>query len=163
MELDPHVRTDNDIETTRGNYGVCISMTTQWISACKTYGEVTREWQIGSGGAFLVRQAAGMIGQNRGDENIIHNAGLAIVSEIDDASLADLATQGYHILSIWNAAGDEGHSMGTRVAGNSYQFFDPNFGLYHAGSALELVADVALHCQNHYPDLNAEHICRRIN
>ena len=162
MELDSHVRTNNNIETTEGNYGVCISMTAQWIGACKLYGEVTREWQIGSSGSFLVRQAAGMIGARVGDENIIRNAGLTIASESDDPSLAEIAKQGYHILSIWNGAGTEGHSMGTRVAGNSYQFFDPNFGLYHARYAAGLSADVAEHCRLHYPALNAEFICRQI-
>jgi hypothetical protein len=138
-------------------------MTTQWISACKSYGEVTRDWQIGSGGAFLVRQAAGMIGQRVGDENIIHNAGLTIASEIDDPSLADIATEGFHILSIWNAPGNQGHSMGTRVTDSSFQFFDPNFGLYHAKNVTGLIADVADHCRTYYPTLNAEYISRRIS
>jgi hypothetical protein len=148
MELDKHVRTNNNIETTKGNYGVCISMTTQWISACKSYGEVTRDWQIG---------------QRVGDENIIHNAGLTIASEIDDPSLADIATEGFHILSIWNAPGNQGHSMGTRVTDSSFQFFDPNFGLYHAKNVTGLIADVADHCRTYYPTLNAEYISRRIS
>ncbi len=42
MKLDDHVRTNNNLETTRGNYGVCISMTTRWIRSTKETGGVTR-------------------------------------------------------------------------------------------------------------------------
>ncbi len=162
MTLDDHVRSDNNVETTRGNYGVCISMTTQWISASKRYGGVTRTWQIGRTGSFRIRQAAGMIGQQRGDENIIRNARLVIQQERDDPTYFAIATPGYHILSIWNTAGDAGHSMGTWVQNGRYQFFDPNFGLYHANSALELIGDVSAHCTREYAGLNAEHIVRKI-
>ena len=162
MRLDEYVRTDNSIETTRGNYGVCISMTTQWIRASKRHNGVTRTWQIGSGGAFRIRQAAGMIGQQTGDDSIIRNAGLVVVSQRNDPTLIGIATQGYHILSIWNTAGNQGHSMGTWVAGNAYQFFDPNYGLYHADSSISLIGDVLTHCTTEYPGLNAEYISRKI-
>ena len=162
MELDEHVRTNNNIETTKDSYGVCISMTTQWILASMRYNGVTRSWQVGSSGSFLVRQAAGMIGQQTGDENIIQNAGLSILGECNDPSLTDIATPGYHILSIWNAGGTEGHSMGTRVTANAFEFFDPNFGLYHANSAIGLAGDAYAHCLRWYPGLQAEHISRQV-
>jgi hypothetical protein len=162
MRLDEHVRTNNNIETTKSKYGVCISMTTQWILASKRHDGVTRTWQIGSGGAFRIRQAAGMIGQQRGDDNIIRNAGLFVQSERDDPTLIGIATQGYHILSIWNAAGNSGHSMGSWAQGAIYQFFDPNFGLFHADNSISLIGDVLQHCRTVYPGLNAEHILRKI-
>ncbi len=162
MRLDDHVQTNNNIETTRDSYGVCISMTTQWISASRQHGGVTRTWQIGSGGAFLVRQAAGMIGQQRGDDAIIRNAGLQVLGQVDDPALIGLGTPGYHILSIWNGAGDAGHSMGSRVDGTTFEFFDPNFGLYRADSAMALAHDVRAHCAQYYADLNAEYVIRNI-
>ncbi|MGE0018568.1 MAG: YopT-type cysteine protease domain-containing protein [Draconibacterium sp.] len=162
MKLDDHVRTNNNLETTKGNYGVCISMTTRWIRSTKETGGVTRVWQIGNPGSFLVQQAAGMFGQQRGDENIILNSGLFIQSQHEDSVLSSLSTEGFHIISIWNTAGSVGHSMGTWVSGNTFQFFDPNFGLYHAENLFALTSDIISHCHFNYPDLTSRFIIRRV-
>lgn len=162
MKLDDYVRTNNLIETTRGNYGVCISMTTQWIRATKESGGVSRVWQIGNAGAFLVQQATGMIGQQKGDENIIRNSGLFIQSQNEDSTLISLTSEGFHIISIWNTSYTEGHSMGTWVNEHTFQFFDPNFGLYHADNLFSLKSDIVNHCHYNYPNLASRYIIRRV-
>ena len=164
MQLDDYVQTDNNIQTTKGSYGVCISMTTQWIKATQKYDGVTRTWQIGSSGAFRIRQGAGMIGQQRGDDNIIKNAGLTPIGPTkNDPSLFELVTAGFHILSIWESGWNSGHSMGTWVKMGKYQFFDPNFGLYHCDDSSDMIWSIKQHCMTYYPSLNARYLVRKVH
>jgi len=162
MKLDPHVQTNNNIQTVKGKLGVCMAMTAEWIIASKRNNGVTRAWQIGTNGAFRINQAAGLIGEQKGANNLLKRAGLEITSEQDDSTLADLGTNGYHILEIWDTTRDKGHAMGTWVTQDKYQFFDPNFGLFHAKSSTGLISDVTLHCWTEYSDIDAEYIVKKI-
>jgi hypothetical protein len=155
--VDLIVATNNMVETKRGSYGVCISMCTYWIKASQRYGGVTKTWQIGQTGSFRIRQAAGMIGQQRGDANIIKNAGLAINDVSQKSNYTQLAqglsSSGYHIFTLWKSDQTQGHAMASRNSGGTLEFFDPNFGLYSVASATAMLGDVQTHCLTYYPDL----------
>lgn len=163
--MDLIVQTNNMVETKRGSFGVCISMCTYWIKASQKYGGVTKTWQIGQTGSFRIRQASGMIGAQKGDENIIKNAGLTIRDVSNKANYAQLTTglsaNGYHIFTLWNNALTEGHAMGSWNSGTGLQFFDPNFGLYTVASAAAMMGDVQTHCLTYYPGLQGA--CRLYN
>ena len=154
------VITNNTVQTTKGSFGVCISMCTQWIKASQKYGGVTKSWQIGQTGSFRIRQAAGMIGRQKGDDNIIKNAGLNISGKFKPANYVQLNTDltwaGYHIFTLWNNTGTSGHAMGSWNNNGKLQFFDPNFGLYDVASAGAMSGDVQTHCVTYYPDLQSE-------
>ncbi|HHO76970.1 MAG TPA: hypothetical protein ENN05_11185 [Deltaproteobacteria bacterium] len=157
--MDLIVATNNNVETKKNSFGVCISMCTYWVKASQRYGGVTKTWQIGQTGSFRIRQAAGMIGSHKGDRNIIKNAGLSVTGEYAPENYTQINTgltwAGYHIVTLWNNAWTSGHAMASWNNNGKLQFFDPNFGLYNVASTAAMLNDVYNHCATTYPDLQS--------